>query len=102
MKMPAGQLSLSYAIDLPGVPALNRALPSIRSLLLTLALACVAPVALLSLGLITYHYQRERTQVEAGTVATARALMANVDERLHGVQLALTGLSKSPLLAAGD
>ena len=81
---------------------MNRALPSIRRLLLTLALACVVPVALLSFGLITYHYQRERAQIEAGTVATARALMANVDERLLGVQLALMGLAKSPQLAAGD
>jgi PAS domain-containing protein len=69
--------------------------------LLLLACACVVPMAALSLGFVGYEYQRQRAQVEQDTVATARALMAAVDDRLQGTQRALLALAHSPVSATG-
>jgi PAS domain S-box-containing protein len=69
--------------------------------LLLLACACVVPMAALSLGFVGYEYQRQRAQVEQDTVATARALMAAVDDRLQGTQRALLALAHSPASATG-
>ena len=77
-------------------------LPSVRRLLLTLAAGCVIPIVLLALGSIAYLYHRERLAVEATTIATARALMGAVDDRMHDIQLALAGLAMSPQLAEGN
>lgn len=79
-----------------------RHLPTLRQLLLLLALACVVPMAGLALGLIAYQYDRERKQTETDTIGTARALMAAVDDRFEGVERALQGLAGSPALAAAD
>lgn len=79
-----------------------RPLPTFRQLLLLLALGCVLPMAGLALGLVAYEYQRDRDHVLRGTVSTARALMAAVDDRFDGVERALNGLAMSPALQAGD
>lgn len=75
-------------------------LPSFRQLLLFLTLGCVLPMAGLALGLVAYEYQRERRQLEIDTIATARALMAAVDDRLDTVQRA-QGLAGGDLAAPG-
>ncbi|MDE2606945.1 MAG: PAS domain-containing protein [Burkholderiales bacterium] len=79
-----------------------RPLPTFRQLILLLALGCVLPMAGLALGLVAYEYQRDRHQEEQHAVATARALIAGVDDRLEGVQRTLQGLANSPALAADD
>jgi PAS domain S-box-containing protein len=79
-----------------------RSLPTLRQLLLLLACACVVPMAALSLGFVGYEYHRQRAQVEEDTIATARALMAAVDDRLQGTQRALLALAHSPAAAAGQ
>lgn len=79
-----------------------RSLPTLRQLLLLLACACVVPMAALSLGFVGYEYHRQRAQVEEDTVATARALMAAVDDRLQGTQRALLALAHSPAAASGQ
>jgi PAS domain S-box-containing protein len=79
-----------------------RPLPTFRQLIILLALGCVLPMAGLALGLVAYEYQRDRHQEELHAVATARALVAGVDDRLEGVQRTLQGLATSPALAADD
>jgi PAS domain S-box-containing protein len=79
-----------------------RQLPTLRQLLLLLAFACVLPMAGLALGLVAYQYDRERKQIEADTISTARALMGSVDDRFERIESALTGLVASPALAAAD
>jgi PAS domain S-box-containing protein len=79
-----------------------RPLPSLRQLLLLLAFACVVPMAGMALGLIAYEVQREREQVEADAIGTARALMAAVDDRFLLTQRALLALAGSQSLARGD
>lgn len=49
----------------------------------------------LTFALVGYHYQRERAQVEADAIGTARALMAAVDDRLRGTERALLALAQS-------
>jgi PAS domain S-box-containing protein len=73
-------------------------LPTLRRLLMTLAAGCVIPIALVALGNIAYQYHRERLAVEASAIATARALVGAVDDRLQDVEMALAGLSTSPQL----
>ena len=55
---------------------------SIQSRLLWLVVACVLPAALLATLLILRADERARASLEAGTVATARALMQVVDREL--------------------
>lgn len=74
----------------------SRHLPSLRQLLLLLALACVVPVAALALAFVAFEYHDQRQQVERNTIATARALMAAVDDRLQGTQRALIALAHAP------
>jgi PAS domain S-box-containing protein len=77
-------------------------LPTLRQLLLLLACACVVPMAVLASALAVHEYRSERQRLEDDTIATARALMAAVDDRLDGAQRALQALASSPALAAGD
>src|SRR5512143_1718542 len=79
-----------------------RHLPTFRQLLALITLGCVLPIAGLALGLVAYEYQRERDQVEQTAVGTARALMADLDDRFDGMQNSLQGLARSPALAMGD
>ncbi|MFC5497284.1 PAS domain-containing protein [Caenimonas terrae] len=75
-------------------------LPSFRQLLILLTLGCVLPMAGLALGLVAYEYQRDRRQLEHDTIATARALMAAVDDHLDAMQRA-QGLVGGDLAAQG-
>jgi PAS domain S-box-containing protein len=80
---------------------LTRSLPSFQRLLFQLALGCILPITAVAVGVIVYQYRQEKEQTGATAVATARALIAGVDGRLHGLELALNGLSKSPWLNPG-
>lgn len=79
-------------------PPSTLALPSLRRLLMILAAACVIPAVGLALGAIGYHYFQERNAMEARAIASSRAAMTAVEERLHDIELALTGLAASPQL----
>ena len=76
--------------------------PTIRRKIAVLVLACVLP-SLLGLGLLVFHfYQRERAQLEADAIQTARALMAAVDRDLSiGEDVALA-LAESPNIQHND
>jgi PAS domain S-box-containing protein len=79
-----------------------RPLPTLRQLLVLLALGCVLPMAALALGLVVHEYQRGRHQEEIHAIGTARAMMAAVDDRFDALQHGLYGLANSPALMQGD
>jgi len=80
----------------------ERKLPSIRTMLAVVVMACILP-SLLGIGLLIVHfYYRERAQLERDALQTARALTAAVDRDLGiGENVALT-LATSASLAAND
>ena len=75
---------------------------SIRTLLLLLVLACVLPSVLVTVGVITYDYQRERRQLIENTVLTARAISGQVDQMFLGEEASLHTLGTSPTLYDPD
>lgn len=75
---------------------------SIRTLLLLLVLACVLPSVLVTVGVLTYDYQRERRQLIENTVLTARAISGQVDQMFSGQKASLHTLATSPTLYALD
>ena len=75
---------------------------SIRTLLLLLVLACVLPSVLVTAGVITYDYQRERRQLIENTVLTARAISGQVDQMFLGEEASLHTLGTSPTLYDPD
>ena len=77
-------------------------IPTIRSRLILLAMACIIPASLMVVGLISYNYHRERAQLVRESMATVRAMMSAVDRDLAGVQAALLALATSPYLASDD
>lgn len=77
-------------------------IPSIRSRLVVLVLACVLPAAIMVGGLIAFEYQRERASLTAGAISTARTLVFAVDQRLLVVKSGLSALATSPSLRARD
>ncbi|WP_210191616.1 GGDEF domain-containing protein [Rhodomicrobium vannielii] len=78
-------------------------LPTIRSRLIWLVLACIVPAALLVVGLIYYSSQKDRAAIVAVSIDTSRAIMSAVDRELVGVQAGLAALATSPYLASsGD
>lgn len=81
---------------------MTRALPSINGLLARLVLVCVVPVTALFLVVLAWSYRSQRAELTQNTIATARALMFGVDERLHSVGLGLANLSQTRALAEGD
>jgi len=77
-------------------------IPTIRSRLVWLVVACVIPASLMAAALIAYNYQREHARLARDSIATARALTSAMDRELAGVQSALFALSTSPYLSAND
>lgn len=64
--------------------------------------ALLLPAAL-AVGLLIVHSLRQQGEaIEAGTLATARALTQAVDQELASARTALQALATSPSLAAGD
>ena len=78
------------------------ALPSVNRLLAKLVLLCVLPATALFLLALAWSYESQRAEMTQDTIATARALMFGVDERLHSVELGLANLSQTRALAEGD
>lgn len=77
-------------------------IPTIRSRLALLVIACVVPASLMAAVLISYNFQRERARTVRDSVATARALASAIDRELAGVQSALFALATSPHLSSGN
>ncbi|WGG52659.1 PAS domain-containing protein [Rugamonas sp. DEMB1] len=78
------------------------ALPSIRSQIALLALACALP-ALLAFGALAQRvHQRERDELMRDTRQTARAVAGALDSELAQGRGALLALAASPSLAGGD
>jgi diguanylate cyclase (GGDEF)-like protein len=78
----------------------RKGIPTIRSSLVLLALACIVPTLLIIAGLIFYDFQRERARLVSDSIAAARSLAVDVDRDLSGVQAALRTLATSPDLAS--
>jgi diguanylate cyclase (GGDEF)-like protein len=76
--------------------------PTIRSRLVLLVIACVVPASFMAALLIRQGYQRERERLERDSIATARAMVQAVDGELTGVRIAAEVLSFSPDLARGS
>lgn len=80
----------------------SRRIPTIRSRLALLVIACVIPASLMAVALISYNYQRERARLVRDSIATARALTSAMDRELAGVQSALVALATSPHLSSDN
>lgn len=76
--------------------------PTIRSSLAWLVIACLLPASLMALTLIAHDYQRERAQLVRDSMATVRALTDALDRDLAGTQAALSVLAGSEHLRSGD
>lgn len=76
--------------------------PTIRSRLILLVMACIIPASLAAVALISYNYHQGRAQLVRESMATARAMMSAVDRELATTQAALRGLATSPYLASGN
>jgi hypothetical protein len=76
--------------------------PTIRSTLALLVIACMIPASLVAAVLITYNYQRERSTLVRDSILTARALTSALDRELAGIESALFALATSPFLSSND
>ncbi|HEV7802624.1 MAG TPA: sensor domain-containing diguanylate cyclase [Burkholderiales bacterium] len=79
-----------------------RRIPTIRSRLILLVLACIIPALLMVVALISYNYRQDRARLIQESMTTARAVMSAVDRDLAGMQSAMFSLSTSPHLDAPD
>ncbi|HMH18342.1 MAG TPA: sensor domain-containing diguanylate cyclase [Burkholderiales bacterium] len=77
-------------------------IPTIRSRLALLVIACVVPASLMVLVLIWHDYQTDRARAVRDSIATARALTLALDRELVGVQSSLFALATSTHLFAND
>src|SRR3984957_5874794 len=77
-------------------------IPTIRSRLILLVVACIAPASLMVVALLSYDYYQDRARLVQESTATARAIMSAVDRDMAGMQAALLALATSPHLASDD
>jgi diguanylate cyclase (GGDEF)-like protein len=77
-------------------------IPTIRSRLILLVLACLLPASLMVAALISHSYFRERAAMAETSMATARAMMSAMDRDLAGTQAGLLVLATSPHLMSDD
>jgi PAS domain S-box-containing protein len=75
---------------------------TIRSMLVLLVIACVLPMMLMVTVALAYFYQHEWHQLEANSLATARAMTATLDKDLAGTKSVLHVLSTSRMLDSND
>jgi PAS domain S-box-containing protein len=80
----------------------RRFLPSIRSRLITLMLACALPILLGYFAFARDADRREAQHVEQDAQMIARALAAAVDRDLDSAETAARALASEPSLAVGD
>ncbi|HZP36968.1 MAG TPA: ATP-binding protein [Methylomirabilota bacterium] len=74
----------------------------LRSHLLVLVMAVLAPMIAFSAVVVVAFGRQQRAEVERGALETTRALMNAVDESLHGSVSQLVGLAHARSLARGD
>jgi hypothetical protein len=79
-----------------------RRIPTIRSSLVWLVLACIVPASLMVVALLWYDYHQDRERLIQESTATARAMVSAVDRDMAGMQAALLALATSPYLASDD
>ncbi|HLN23123.1 MAG TPA: GAF domain-containing protein, partial [Patescibacteria group bacterium] len=77
-------------------------LPTIRTRLSMLVVACLVPAATATMVLLNISYQRERAQLEREELQAARALAQAVDRELGSVLAAAQVLATSPHLRSND
>lgn len=75
-------------------------LPSIRSKLAWLVVACMAPAFLMAAALVYSYYENERARIERDSSASVLALTFAVDRELASLETALITLATSPNLAS--
>jgi PAS domain S-box-containing protein len=80
----------------------RHALPSIRSKLIILVLACALPILIGYLAFARDAARREHTHIEADALTVAEALAAAVDRDLDSGETAANVMANSPLLDRGD
>jgi hypothetical protein len=61
-------------------------IPTIRSRLILLVVACIAPASLMVVALLSYDYHQDRARLVQDSTATARAIMSAVDRDMAGMQ----------------
>lgn len=76
--------------------------PSIRSRLILLVMACIAPAALMVVLLISYDYRLARAELIRSTMMTARVVALEIDNKFAIVETTLRTLATSPSIAEGD
>ncbi|WP_295993348.1 PAS domain-containing protein, partial [Rugamonas sp.] len=81
---------------------MRQKLPSIRSQIALLVLACALPTAIGFGALVQQFYQRERTQLTEDVLQSARGLAAAVDRDLVQGESAAEGLATAGSLRNGD
>lgn len=77
-------------------------LPTIRSRLVLLTVACMAPAFLLASAVLYYNYQQQRAALIKDAVESARTLVRLIDREFVTVEVSLSALATSPLVRSGD
>ena len=90
--------SIDIAANSHSIPTI----PTIRSRLALLALACVVPASLLAVALIATDYQRKHAELVGDSIDRVRAVASAVDSDLASDISALRALATSPHLITGD
>lgn len=80
----------------------SRRIPSIRSRLVWLAAACIAPAFLMMAALLYVYYERDQSELVRDSQAKVRALSFAIDREFVSVETMLIALAGSPDLAAGN
>ncbi len=81
---------------------MGKCIPTIRSRLILLVMACTIPIFLMVVALLAYDYHEDSERLTETSTATARAIMSAIDRDLAGMQAALLALSTSPYLVSDD
>ncbi|MFZ6748780.1 bifunctional diguanylate cyclase/phosphodiesterase [Undibacterium sp. Ren11W] len=80
----------------------KRSLPSIRTKLTLVMLACLIP-SVIGFSLLIHHfYNRERAQIKQDTIITARALVLAVDRDLNSAKMTTQALATARTIATHD
>jgi len=77
-------------------------IPTIRSRLVLLTIACIAPAFLLATAVLYYNYQQQRAALIEDTAESTRALVRLIDREFVTVEVSLNTLATSLLLRTGN
>ncbi|MDP1954755.1 MAG: ATP-binding protein [Polaromonas sp.] len=77
-------------------------LPSIRSRLVLLTIACMAPAFLLATAVLYHNYQQQRAVLIKDAAESSRALVRLIDREFGTVEVLLSTLATSPSLRTGE